>query len=224
MLEVNNFNAIRISLGVAGADPRLVVGRGRRSPRPSTTGRSSPRRTASSTSASSVPPRTGSATAASTSGSATRASSATSAAWRSPGPRSGASGWATSSWPAPSATSGTSRGPRRAWASCWTSARATSSGSSTSRSTSSPTSMRTRAGVPSWLSTRRPRGAAGQARGRRTSSRTISGPSSFARKDELVAGQAGAAGGPRSRAIEAHRRDQRAARRSRHSSPISRPA
>ena len=93
------------------ARSRSASGRRARSPsrRRSTTARSSRRRTASSASASSVPPRTGSATAASTSASATRASSATSAASRSRAPRSAASGWATSSWPARSATSGSSR-------------------------------------------------------------------------------------------------------------------
>ncbi len=126
MLEVNNFSSIRISL--ASPDQIRNGRRARsRSPRPSTTGRSSRRRMVSSTSASSVRPRTGNATAASTSASATRASSATSVASRSPAARSGASGWATSSWPAPSATSGTSRARRAAWASCSTSARATSS-------------------------------------------------------------------------------------------------
>ena len=54
-----------------------------RSPRPSTTARSSPRRTACSARRSSAPPRTGSAPAASTSACASRASSASAAASRS---------------------------------------------------------------------------------------------------------------------------------------------
>ena len=137
MLEVNNFDAIRISL----ASPEQIrAGRRARSPsrRRSTTARSSRRRTASSASASSVRPRTGSATAASTSASATRASSATSAASRSRAPRCAASGWATSSWPRRSATSGSSRARRAGSACCSTSPRATWSGSSTSPCTSSP--------------------------------------------------------------------------------------
>ena len=89
-----------------------------RSRRPSTTARSSPRRTASSARRSSVRPRTGSATAASTSASASRASSASAAASRSPARRSGASAWATSSWPPPSCTSGTSAAPARGWPTC----------------------------------------------------------------------------------------------------------
>ena len=84
---------------VLEADP-LVVERARsRSRRPSTTARSSPRRTACSASASSVRPRTGSATAASTSASATRASSASAAASRSRAPRCAASAWGTSTSP-----------------------------------------------------------------------------------------------------------------------------
>ena len=108
MLEVNNFNAIRISL----ASPEQIrAGPTARSPsrRRSTTARSSRRRTVSSASTSSVPPRTWSATAASTSASATRASSATSAASKSRAARCAASAWATSSWPRRSATSGSSR-------------------------------------------------------------------------------------------------------------------
>ena len=84
VLDVNNFDAIRISL----ASPEAIRGPGRtaRSPsrRRSTTERSSRSTAASSASASSVRPRTGSATAASTSASATPAPSATSAASRSP--------------------------------------------------------------------------------------------------------------------------------------------
>ena len=122
MLEVNNFNAIRISLAVAGADPRLVQGRGDEAGDDQLPHAQARRRTASSTSASSAPRGTGSATAASTSASATRASSATSAASRSRAPRCAASGWATSSWPARSATSGTSRARPAGSASCSTSA------------------------------------------------------------------------------------------------------
>ena len=103
-----------------------------RSPRPSTTARSSPKRTDSSARRSSVRPGTGSATAASTSASASRASSVSAAASRSLAPRCVVSGWATSSWPLPSPTSGTSRASRRASATCSTSRRRTSRRSSTS--------------------------------------------------------------------------------------------
>ena len=59
-----------------------------------------------------------------------------------------------------SATSGTSRARRAGSACCSTSPRATWSGSSTSRCTSSPTSTRTRASAPSRRSRKRPRAAA----------------------------------------------------------------
>ena len=52
------------------------------------------------------------------------------------------------------------KGTRSAWASCSTSARATSSASSTSRCTSSPTSMRRRASAPWPPSRKRPKAVA----------------------------------------------------------------
>ncbi len=131
------------------ADPR--AGARARSPsrRRSTTARSSPRRTASSASASSVPPRTGSATAASTSASATRASSASAAASRSRGPRCAASAWATSTSPPPSATSGSSRASRAASATCSTWLPRSSRRSCTSPRRSSRGSTTRRAGATS---------------------------------------------------------------------------
>ena len=98
MLEVNNFNAVRITL----ASPEQIRSWSRGEvTKPETINYRTlkPERTVCSASASLVPPRTGSAPAASTSESATRASSATSAASRSRAPRSAASAWATSSWP-----------------------------------------------------------------------------------------------------------------------------
>ncbi len=141
---------------------RSVTGPRAKSPsrRRSTTARCGRRRTGSSTSASSVPPATGSATAASTSASDTRASSATNAVWKSRAPRSVVSAWATSSWPARSATSGTSRVRPAAWASCLTSAPVTSRASSTSPSTSSPGWTRTHAPSCSSSCRTRPRDAA----------------------------------------------------------------
>ena len=111
MLDVNNFDAIRISL----ASPEAIrAGRTAKSPsrRRSTTARSSRSTAGSSASASSVRPRTGSATAASTSGSGTPAPSATSAALKSRAPRFAASAWATSSWPRRLRISGMSRARR----------------------------------------------------------------------------------------------------------------
>ena len=64
------------------------------------------------------PTKDWSATAASTSACASRASSASAAASRSPAPRSGASAWATSSWPPRWCTSGTSVAPGRGWPTC----------------------------------------------------------------------------------------------------------
>jgi DNA-directed RNA polymerase subunit beta' len=113
VLDVNNFDQLRIGLATA-EDIRMWSTARSRSPRPSTTARSSPRRTGSSARRSSARPRTGSATAASTSACASRASSASAAASRSPGPRCAASAWATSSSPPPSCTSGTSRAPEPA--------------------------------------------------------------------------------------------------------------
>ena len=101
MIDINNFDAISHRPRLVEADPELVARARSPSRRPSTTGRSSRRRTVSSASASSVPPRTGSATAASTSASATRASSASAAASRSRAPRCAASAWVTSTWPRP---------------------------------------------------------------------------------------------------------------------------
>jgi DNA-directed RNA polymerase subunit beta len=79
-----------------------------RTPRPSTTAPSSPKRAVSSANASSVPSRTGNAPAASTSASSTAASSATAAASKSPSAASAANAWGTSNWPSRSRTSGSS--------------------------------------------------------------------------------------------------------------------
>ena len=145
MIDINNFDAIKIGLASVEADPVLVARARSPSRRPSTTGRSSPRRTVSSASASSVPPRTGSATAASTSASATRASSASAAASRSRAPRCAASAWGTSTWRPRSRTSGSSRACRRASATCSTWRPRSSRRSSTSRLRSSPGSTTRRA-------------------------------------------------------------------------------
>ena len=91
-----------------------------------------------SASASSVPPRTGSATAASTSASATRASSASAVASRSRARRCAASAWVTWTWPRPSRTSGSSRACRAASATCSTWRPRSSRRSSTSPRRSSP--------------------------------------------------------------------------------------
>ena len=149
MIDINNFDAIEIGLASLQADPR--AGPPARSPsrRRSTTARSSRRRTASSASASSVPPRTGSATAASTSASATRASSASAAASRSRAPRCAVSAWATSTSPPPSATSGSSRASRAASATCSTWLPRSSRRSCTSPRRSSRGSTRRRAGATS---------------------------------------------------------------------------
>ena len=144
MLEVNNFNAIRITL----ASPEQI-----RSwsygevTKPETINYRTlkPEKDGLFCERSSVRTRTGSATAASTSASATRASSATSAASRSRAPRCAASAWATSSSPRRSATSGSSRARPAASACCSTSRRATWSGSSTSPIHRHATSTRTRA-------------------------------------------------------------------------------
>ena len=180
MLEVNNFNAIRISL----ASPEQIRDWSKGEvTKPETINYRTlrPRRTACSTSASSARRATGSATAASTSASATRASSATSAASRSPAPRSVASGWATSSWPARSATSGTSRArPSRLGILLDISPRNLER-SSTSRCTSSRGSTRTPARGCSSSSTRRPRAAAAAAARRWPTSRTSCAPTSTAR-------------------------------------------
>ena len=101
VIDINNFDAIEIGLASSKQIRSLELAARSRSPRRSTTARSSRRRTASSASASSVRPRTGSATAASTSASATRASSASAAASRSRGPRCAVSAWATSTSPPP---------------------------------------------------------------------------------------------------------------------------
>ena len=93
-------------------------------------------------------------------------------------------------------------------ASCSTSARATSSASSTSPCTSSPTSTRRRASAPCRRSRRRPRVAAARPASASPSSRTSSAPTSTASKDELNADARRDQGRPRGAAHDPDRGDR----------------